>query len=477
MTPLEDWLAYRAAATPERLALVAGGRRLTYRELEGRAQALASALRARGVAVGDLVAVLLPNGYRYALTVCALMRLRAVLVPLNTRLAAPEAAWQVGDCRPRLLIHDPACASVAAASAAAFPGLDLWEMADERAEPPEGRAEPVDADPLAVQAVVYTSGTTGRPKGAMLTYGNHWASAMASAINLGHHLDDRWLLVLPMFHVGGLAILLRGLIGGVPVFVHERFDAGAVSGALDADRITLVSLVADMLRRLLAARSGRFPAHVRVALLGGGPVPQPLLEEAAARGLPVVQSYGLTETASQVVALPPEEALSHLGASGRPLPGNRIRISADGEILVRGPSVMAGYFNRPEASAAALDRGWLHTGDIGEIDGGGMLRVLARRDDLIVRGGENVYPAEIESALAAHPAVIESGVAAVADPRWGQAPVAYVHARAPVAEDELLAFCRQRLAAYKVPSRIVFTGPLPRNAAGKLLRNALSAPA
>ncbi len=476
MTPLDDWLGYRAAATPDRLALAAGGVRLTYRELEARTQALAAALRERGVGAGDLVAVLLPNGYRYAVAVCALMRLRAVLVPLNTRLTAPEVGFQVGDSHPRLLIHDPAFASVAAAAAAASPDLALWPMDDAALTLPAGRAEPVDIDPAAVQAVVYTSGTTGRPKGAMLTYGNHWSSALASAINLGHHLDDRWLLVLPMFHVGGLAILMRGLIGGVPVFVPDRFDEGEVCRLMDAERITLVSLVGDMLRRMLAARSEPFPGHVRVALLGGGPVPLPVLEEAAARGLPVVQSYGLTETASQVVALPPEEALGHLGAAGRPLPGNRIRISAEGEILVRGPSVMAGYFNRPEASAAALAGGWLHTGDLGELDADGMLRVLARRDDLIVRGGENVYPAEIESALAEHPAVIESGVAAVADARWGQAPVAFVHARAAVAEDELLAFCRQRLAGYKIPVRIVFTGPLPRNAAGKLLRRALTAP-
>ncbi|HVB11128.1 MAG TPA: o-succinylbenzoate--CoA ligase [Bacillota bacterium] len=463
-----DWLAYRAEATPGRLALVADGARLSFAELEARVQGVAAALRARGMAAGDLVAVLLPNGYDFAVAVHALMRLRGVLVPLNTRLAPPEVIWQLGDCRPRLLIH--ALPQVAAAVAAAHPDLDQWAVSGLAADPPAGRAEPADIDLEAVQAVVYTSGTTGRSKGAMLTYGNHWSSAVASSLNLGHHLDDRWLLVLPMFHVGGLAILMRGVINGTAVFIPRAFDAEAVSRSLDEDRITLVSLVGDMLRRVLAARGEHpFPAHLRVALLGGGPVPLPLLEASAARGLRVVQSYGLTETASQVVALAPEDARTHLGASGRPLPGNRIRIAADGEILVQGPSVMKGYLHH----AGALADGWLHTGDIGEIDSDGMLRVLARRTDLIVRGGENVYPAEVESALAEHPAVIESGVSAVADSRWGQAPVAFVHARAPVAESELIAFCRERLAAYKVPVRIHFTGPLPRNAAGKLLRSAL----
>jgi O-succinylbenzoic acid--CoA ligase len=474
---VQDWLRYRAEATPERLALAAGGLRLGFRELEGRVQGVAAALRARGVGPGDRVAVLLPNGYEFALMVYALMRLRAVLVPLNTRLAAPEVSWQLGDCRPRLLVHHPAFASVAAAAAAAHPDLDRWAVGDLASDPPSGRAEPGDLDLGAVQAVVYTSGTTGRPKGAMLTYGNHWHSAVASSLNLGHHLDDRWLLVLPMFHVGGLAILMRGLVNGTAVFVPPGFDAEACSRSLDEDRITLVSWVADMLRRVLAARRGDFPAHLRAALLGGGPVPQPLVEEAGARGLRVVQSYGLTETASQVVALPPEDARTHPGAAGRPLPGSRIRLSPEGEILVQGPTVMKGYYNNPEASAAALAGGWLHTGDIGEIDAHGMLRVLARRTDLIIRGGENVYPAEVESALAEHPAVVECGVAAVADPRWGQAPVAFVHARAPVGEAELIAFCRQRLAGYKVPVRIHFTGPLPRNAAGKLLRQALKPPA
>jgi O-succinylbenzoic acid--CoA ligase len=458
----EDWLAYRAHATPDRLALVAGGTRLTFRELEMRVQGVAAALRARGVAPGELVAVHLPNGYDYFVLIHALMRLRAVLVPLNTRLAAPELAWQLADCRPRLLVRRSLALAI---------DIDQWELPDLAADPPTGSAEPADIDPEAVQAVVYTSGTTGRPKGAMLTYGNHWASAVASSLNLGHHLDDRWLLVLPMFHVGGLSIVMRGVINGTAAVVPDAFDEAAVSRILDEERITLVSWVSDMLRRVLAVRTVDFPAHLRVALLGGGPVPLPLLQQASQRGLRVVQSYGLTETASQVVALAPEDALSHLGASGRPLPGNRIRIAPNGEILIRGPSVMKGYLHHP----GALADGWLHTGDVGEIDADGMLRVLARREDLIVRGGENVYPAEIESALAEHPAVIESGVAGVPDARWGQSPVAFVHARAPVSEAELIAFLRERLAGYKVPVRIHLTGPLPRNAAGKLLRSALRA--
>jgi O-succinylbenzoic acid--CoA ligase len=319
----------------------------------------------------------------------------------------------------------------------------------------------------------------------MLTYGNHWHSAVASTLNLGHRPDDRWLCCLPLFHVGGLAILMRGLVCGTAAAVHASFDPPAVNRAIDHEGITGVSLVSEMLRRVLADRAGRpAPPRFRQVLLGGGPAPLPLLEACARGGLPVVQSYGLTETASQVAALAPEDAIEHPASAGRALPGSQLRIvrhgrtvrpGAVGEILVRGPTVMAGYFGRPEASRAALAGGWLHTGDLGRLDGQGRLHVLSRRDDLIVRGGENVYPAEIESVLAEHPLVLESGVTAVADERWGQAPVANVRLRdgAAAAEAELMAFCRQRLAAYKVPVRILQTGPLPRNAAGKLLRGRL----
>ena len=219
-------------------------------------------------------------------------------------------------------------------------------------------------------------------------------------------------------------------------------------------------------------------------LLGGGPAPRPLLDACAAREVPVVQTYGLTETASQVATLAPGDALRKLGSAGKPLFPTELRIARDeqpappgavGEIQVRGPTVMRGYVNRPEATSHALAGGWLRTGDLGYLDEAGYLYVASRRDDLIVSGGENVYPAEVEAVLLSHPAIEEAAVLGAPDERWGQVPVAFVKLRAGVTADEstAIAFCRERLAGYKVPKRVRFVDALPRNAGGKVLRNAL----
>jgi O-succinylbenzoic acid--CoA ligase len=291
--------------------------------------------------------------------------------------------------------------------------------------------------------------------------------------------------VLPLFHVGGLAIVMRSVIYGVPAIVHARFDPTAANQTIDTQDVTLVSLVATMLERMLTARSDRpFPPGLRAVLLGGGPAPRPLLERCARAGVPVVQTYGMTETASQAATLAPADALRKLGSAGRPLLPLELRIEhegaalppgAIGEIVIRGPSVTPGYSDRPAATAAALRDGWLHTGDLGYLDAEGYLYVVDRRDDLIISGGENIYPAEVEAVLLAHPAVAEAGVFGVPDARWGQSVAAAVVPRPGMAAESasLIAFCAERLARYKVPYRILSVAELPRNAAGKLLRRAL----
>jgi O-succinylbenzoic acid--CoA ligase len=275
---------------------------------------------------------------------------------------------------------------------------------------------------------------------------------------------------LPLFHVGGLSILLRSVIYGMTAVVHARFDPAAVSEAIDVNGVTIVSVVSTMLDRVLAVRGERpFPPTLRCVLLGGGPAPLPLLERAHRAKAPVVQTYGLTETASQIVTLAPEDALRKLGSAGKPLFGAQIRIEPDGEIAVHGPTVSPGYLHQPPRE------GWLKTGDLGYLDDDGYLYVLDRRDDLIISGGENVYPAEVEAALLTHPAVAEAGVFGEADAKWGSRVAAVVTLQpghAATAE-ELMAFCRQRLASYKIPRRIEFRDALPRNAAGKLLRRVL----
>jgi O-succinylbenzoic acid--CoA ligase len=274
---------------------------------------------------------------------------------------------------------------------------------------------------------------------------------------------------LPLFHVSGLSILLRSVIYGMTAEVHTRFDPTNVNTAIDQG-VSAVSVVSSMLDRMLAERGDRpYPTTLRFVLLGGGPAPLPLVERALQAQAPVIQTYGLTETASQVVTLAPEDVIRKAGSAGKPLMGSRIRIEADGEILVQGPTVSPGYLHQPPR------QGWLRTGDLGYLDADGYLYVLDRRDDLIISGGENVYPAEVEAALLAHPAVAEAGVVGLADPQWGRVVAAAVTLRADrsVTEPELIGFCRERLAAYKVPRRIEFRAALPHNAAGKLVRRDL----
>jgi O-succinylbenzoic acid--CoA ligase len=495
-SPLLLWLPWRAAATPDRLALVApDGARFTYAELHARADDEARRLATLGVRGGDRVGVLLSNGVAFAAVAHACLRLGAVLLPLNLRLTPGELAWQVSDAGARVLLCDASTESKVAELRASATGLEVARVddafkgdisADEAAdEAPRFRDHADLRDPL---AIVYTSGTTGAPKGAVLTYSNFWWSAMGSALNLGVHEGDRWLAPLPLFHVGGLSVLTRSAIYGTTAVLHDGFDAGRVSAAIDGEGVAIVSLVPTMLHRLLDARDDApFPASLRCVLLGGGPASRTLLERCAALGVPVAQTYGLTECCSQVATLAPHDALRRLGSAGRPLYPNELRVATDaggdvpsgegGEILVRGPIVTPGYWNRPEATERAFVDGWFRTGDFGTLDEDGYLYVLDRRDDLIVTGGENVYPAEVEGVLLAHPCVVEAAVIGESDAEWGQRVVAVVRLVEGTHREvggELQAHCRGALAAYKVPREVrISEAPLPRTASGKVRRNTL----
>lgn len=509
---MPDWLRRRAETLPEQTALVAPQGRWTFAQLDRQVDEAARVLQAAGVEPGQRVAFLLRNGAPFVVLLHAAGRVGAVAVPLNTRLTPAELAWQLNDAAVHFLITDAEYHGVAAEAAqqgaagnlpltlltaddqglpGGLEGASLPGAGSHQAASPAPPRERIDL--AAVHSILYTSGTTGRPKGAKLTYGNHWWSAVASALNLGLHQGDRWLACLPLFHVAGLSILMRSVIYGIPAVVHPRFDPAAVNRAIAEEGVTIVSAVATMLQAMLEDQGHRpYPNHLRCILVGGGPVPQALLGECARRRLPVVQTYGLTETASQVATLAPAHALDKLGSAGRPLlPNEMVIVGEDaglapdatglppyqvGEIWVRGPTVTPGYFRQPEATARAIQDGWLRTGDLGYWDEDGFLYVVDRRDDLIISGGENIYPAEVEATLAAHPAVAEAGVAGIPHHQWGQVPAAAVVLRpgARVDAQELLDFCTRRLARYKIPAHIIFVEALPRNAAGKLVRHQLA---
>jgi O-succinylbenzoic acid--CoA ligase len=477
-----DWLQQRSEQQPTRVAIASPDGSWTYHELYDAACKYAASLRNLGVLEGQRVAVLAKKGAHYALMLHALMQLNAVIVPLNWRLTGEELAQQLADCEAVMLLHDAACASLAA---------DLCEFYQVRLGAHAIEQLPRSTEPIArhnvdlvrPHALIYTSGTTGRSKGAIITYQNHWWGAMASVLQLGLDANERWLVPMPLFHVGGMAVLIRSLIYGTTVVIHNGFDETAVNRAIEQEGITLLSVVPAMLQRMLDHRTRPYPATLRSVLLGGSAAPRPLLEQALALGVPINQSYGLTEANTQVTTLQSVDALRKVGSSGKPLAVTRVAIetpdglthapNVEGEIAIQGPTVVSGYYHRPEANARSFRDGWFYTGDIGVFDEEGYLFVLDRRADLIVSGGENVYPAEVESVLAQHPQVLESAVVGQADARWGQVPVAFVVAAGNVAEETLITHCRTHLAAYKVPKAVYLLKELPRNASGKLLRRAL----
>jgi o-succinylbenzoate---CoA ligase len=438
---LDDWLAQRSQSCPDRTALVADGSEVTYAELEAEATWVARRLAAHGVRRGSTAAMTMHPRREQVVLVHALMKTGAVLLPLSPRLSAEERAAVIAAEEPAVDLDD---AGELTQTEADLPLLGEHDM-----------------DDLACK--VMTSGSTGTPDRVGLTYGNFLWSGVASAFNIGVEPEDRWLCCLPLSHISGLGIVMRSVIYGTAAVVHDGFDVDRVATALERGRITVVSLVTTMLTRLLDARADL--SGPRAILIGGGPVPEAALEEAIGRGATVVQTYGLTEACSQVTTLAPAEAKRKLGSAGRPLLTTHLRIQ-DGEILVQGPTVAPG---RADAD------GWLHTGDLGRIDEEGFLYVEDRLDDLIVTGGENVVPAEVENVLMRHPQVADAAVVGREDPEWQQAVTAIVVLAdgAETTPDELRRHCAESLAGFKVPKRIELAAALPRTPSGKLMRRAL----
>lgn len=487
-----DWLRARAEASPDATALRIDERGWRFNELDGLVSRLCGRLRAEGVVAGTHVGILMPNSLAAVAHIFALVRLGAVLVPLNTRLMAAELAWQLERADCALLVCTPSLEARARAAVRARPLLVAPEKA-KAFEPWLGDQPPLPGSSEAAlsfdahQAIVFTSGTTGYAKGAIVTFANHFWSAVGSAFRLGVSPDDRWLVCLPLYHVGGLAILFRSCLYGTTVVLHNGFDVEAVCHSLATEAISLISLVPTMLQRLLHEKLTAADApRLRLALLGGAALPPDLAEAAQRAGIPVATSYGLTEAASQVATRLPSEKPAKPGSVGRPLLFTRVAVVDDddrelppgevGEMVVAGPTVMAGYYGDPETTAAALRGGRLHTGDLGYLDGDGDLWVLDRRGDLIISGGENVYPAEVERVLREHPAVALACVVGLPDAEWGQrvAAVVTLHRPDQATEEELLAFTRERLAGYKQPRLLVLADDLPQTSSGKIQRRTVA---
>ena len=410
----------RAAAleSPGAEAVVGDGWSIAYGGLDARVSAAAGRLEELGVSPGDRVALYLPKSVGYLVLLLALMRYGAVACPASTRVPA-------GGVGP--LLEAAGCSALISADEKLFGVVGGMDLLDPKAVlaasvEAEKASEPVEI-PLGRQAtVVFTSGSTGTPKAALHTFGNHYSNALGSNANIALETGDRWLHSLPLYHVGGLSIVFRCLLAGAAIALPEP---GAPLGrSIPELRATHVSLVSTQLLRLL--REDTELGGLRAVLMGGGPIPDDLVDEALAGGLPVHTSYGLTEMASQVTTTPPGASRERLRTAGRVLPRREVRVSGEGEILVRGETLFAGYLRGDGPNLPLDDGGWFRTGDLGEMGADGYLRVLGRRDNLFVSGGENVRPEEIEEALLRIEGVEEAVVVSAPDPEFGERPVAFV---------------------------------------------------
>jgi fatty-acyl-CoA synthase len=484
---LDRWLRDRAALTPARVAIESEGGELTYAELDARSERLAETMLARGLQRGDRVGTLTANSPEHVEAFFACAKAGLMMMPLNWRLSPVELAYQVDDAEPVLLLAEDEYEDLATAL-----------VAEARHAPARGRLGDVGEGGAAVSRdvadddgllLVYTSGTTGKPKGAVLTHANCYWTNLGFDLSTGVSGDDVVLQVLPQFHCGGWNVQpLLAWWKGARVLLERSFDPDRCLGLIESRRVTTLMGVPAIY--LFLSQAAGFAAadltSLRRAVVGGAPMPETLLELWQRRGIDIVQGYGLTEAAPNVLCLPPEDARRKTGYAGKPYPyvqtalrdaetGELLEGPAEGELVVKGPNVFAGYWRNEEATRAVLDGGWLRTGDVAERDTEGYYRIRGRLKEMFISGGENVYPAEVESALAEHPAVADVAVVGVADERWGEVGAAFVvlAADTTASADELREFCLRRLARYKVPKSFTFVAELPRSAMNKVLKDEL----
>jgi fatty-acyl-CoA synthase len=495
-----DWLGKRELLTPDRLALVddGTGRRYTYRQLNERANRLAHALRHRlGVHKGDRVAVLAKNRIEYLDALFATGKLGAILVPLNWRLAAPELAYMLNDSGTRILIAGSEFSATVYELRTQTPFESLIVLGDGKGDGLSyddllARAE---ADPVTEEVdledphlILYTSGTTGRPKGAVLPHRVLAWNSLNTNVGWELRADDVSIIHTPLFHTGGINVLTIPILhaGGTIVLMRE-WEPQRCLELIERERVTVFFAVPTMFQMLLDAPNfGRTDLScVRFFISGGAPCPVPLIEAFQSRGIPFRQGYGLTEVSVNCFTLNAEDAIRKVGSVGRPMihldarlvdaDGRDVAPGQVGELWLRGPTVCAGYWQNPEATAVSITDGWFHTGDLARMDAEGYYYIVDRKKDMYISGGENVYPAEVEGVIHEHPAVAECSVIGVRDERWGEVGRALVVLRpsSALTEAELLEHCRRRLGRYKVPQSVLFLPELPHNSSGKVLKPVL----
>ncbi len=492
MMRLTEWIDHHAGATPGKTAIRFQNRDISYAALAQSIERLASALAVAGVRRESCVAWLGFNSPEMLALLFACARLGALFMPLNWRLAAPEHRQMLEDCPPAVLCVEP---DFVAQTESILPGLgdlrrvatgpsrDGWESWEAFCAAGSAAAPRTEADPQTPLLICYTSGSTGKPKGVLLTQDALAWNAVNSADMHDLTATDRILTTLPLFHVGGLNNQTTpALAAGATVVLHPRFDVAATFDAIEKENITLTVLVPAQLDMMMAHPrwAGADFSSLRSITTGSTIVQERLIRAVQARGVPLIQVYGSTETCPIAVYLKAADAERKLGSTGKVAAHCRLRLvddfdrdvaaGATGEILIQGPNVMSGYWRNPQASAEALRGGWFHSGDMGHLDDEGYLTVDGRKKEMIISGGENIYPAEIENVLLDCPDIAEVTVVGRPDPRWGELVVAVVAPKPGRRLDtaQVLGLCEGRIARYKHPREVVFVGELPKTALGKI---------
>lgn len=486
------WLRERAGADPRKIAIDDRGVALDYASLHDRAQRLADQLTRAGYGAGQRIATLSGNSSDHVVAFFACALLGITFVPLSWRLTPGELVDVIARTDPALLLVEDEYSGLAAAALRTCPQAPetvfLGEMGVESAVPvchtPVAPRPARDDDPL---LVIFTSGSEAAPKGVVLTHANCFWNNLALSRAMPMNADDVVLSILPQHHVAAWNVqpLLAWWVGAT-VVLERSFRPGRVLQLIQERKVTMMMGVPTQYRMLHDAPEweGTDVSSLRVALVGGATIPPELAADLAPRGIRLSQGYGLSEAGPNVLVLPAEELDAHRGAVGRPYPtvevclvdpdtGLELSGAATGELWVRGPSIFAGYLDDPEATSRAMAGDWLRTGDLVRRDADGVHRVVDRIKDIFVSGGENIAPAEVEAALMSHPLITAAAVVGVPDPVWGERGVAFVTTTGPVAVDEVHAHARERLAAFKVPVRVVFLDELPRSSIEKIARRKL----
>jgi fatty-acyl-CoA synthase len=484
-----DLLGERARLTPDKTALVEApsGRRFSYAALDRRARAMARLWSDCGCAPGDRVSILSENRVEYLDAFFAAGKSGVVLAPLSTRLTAPELAGQIADAAPRIVLYSHAWAALASETQKLV-AAERWLLLDDLPLEDVGQAlfPAVRRAPEDLWCLLYTSGTTGKPKGVMLPHRMVLWNAYNTAASWQLRDDDIAPVFTPLYHAGGLAVFLTPLfVMGGTIVLHQRFDPPAVWQWIERERATVIFGVPTIFKMLREAPEFATVdlSSVRWAISGGAPLPRYLIDEYRARGIVFKQGYGMTEAGVNCFAMTAQDATAKAGSIGKPMlfteasvrdaEGRELPAGETGELWLRGPHVCSGFWNQPEATAAAIDReGWLHTGDLAHCDPDGFYYIDGRIKDMFISGGVNVYPAEIEKALLEHPAIRDAAVLGVPDPTWGEVGVAFLvwQPGAALPEAEILAYLESRLGRYKLPKAIRALDALPRTPYGKVIK-------